>query len=180
MAAAAFGNMLFGAWKVLGPVVADRELGGAAVWGAIVATLGAGAVLGGLVALRIRPRRPMLVATGTTALFAAPLAPLAAGGPTVLIAAGALLAGLGLMLGNTVWESTLQRHVPRESLSRVSAYDWFGSLALDPIGLAIWGPIATLVGIGASLWLAFALLLASGAALLAVPEIRRLPASPDR
>ena len=39
------------------------------------------------------------------------------------------------------------RHVPDESLSRVSAYDWFGSLAFQPLGLAIWGPIAEVIGI---------------------------------
>ena len=52
-----------------------------------------------------------------------------------------------MMLGNSVWESTLMRHVPHESLSRVSAYDWFGSLAFQPLGLAIWGPIAAIIGI---------------------------------
>ena len=46
------------------------------------------------------------------------------------------------------------RHVPDESLSRVSAYDWFGSLAFQPLGLAIWGPIAELIGISPALWLA--------------------------
>lgn len=82
------------------------------------------------------------------------------------------------MLSNTIWESTVQRHVPRESLSRVSGYDWFGSVALTPAGLAIWGPIAALIGVSASLWLVCALILASTLALLAVPEIRRLPAAP--
>ena len=96
-----------------------------------------------------------------------------------LIAVGCFAAGLGLMLGNTLWETTVQRHVPRESLSRVSSYDWFGSLALDPIGLAIWGPIAVVIGIDASLWTAFGLLVVSALALLAVPEIRRLPAFPS-
>ena len=52
------------------------------------------------------------------------------------------------MLGNSVWESTLQRHIPAESLSRVSAYDWFGSLAFYPLGLAVWGPIADAAGAG--------------------------------
>jgi hypothetical protein len=82
------------------------------------------------------------------------------------------------MLGNTLWETTLQRHVPSESLSRVSSYDWFGSLALDPIGLAIWGPVAAAIGISASLWTASALLVAGALALLAVPEVRSLPAFP--
>ena len=71
-----------------------------------------------------------------------------------------------------------QRHVPPESLSRVSSYDWFGSLALDPIGLAIWGPIAAVIGINASLWTAFGLMVAGALALLAVPEIRGPPAAP--
>ena len=84
-----------------------------------------------------------------------------------------------MMLGNSVWESTLQRHIPAESLSRVSAYDWFGSLAFYPLGLAVWGPMAAAVGLGASLWLAFALQLATTLALLAVPDIRRLPATPS-
>jgi hypothetical protein len=66
--------------------------------------------------------------------------------------------------------------VPEESLSRVSAYDWFGSLAFNPLGMAIWGPIAGLIGIHTTLWLAAALVLASTAALLAVPAIRALQA----
>jgi hypothetical protein len=44
--------------------------------------------------------------------------------------------------------------------------------------LAIWGPIAGVIGIEASLWTACGLLVTSALALLAVPEIRRLPAFP--
>ncbi len=175
---AAVANLFWGAWKVLGPVVAHRDLGGAATWGALVSAFGAGTVIGGILALRLRPRRPLLVCAATGFLFGAPLAALAATRWVALIGVGTLLAGLGLMLGNTLWETTLQRHVPSETLSRVSSYDWFGSLALDPIGLAIWGPIAGAIGIDASLWTAFGLLMAGALALLAVPEIRRLPAFP--
>ena len=175
---ASVANLLFGAWKVLGPVLAHRELGGPATWGLIVAAMGVGTIAGGILALRIRPQHPMFVVAATASLFSAPLGALAATRSAPVIAFGSLLAGLGLMFGNTLWETTLQRHVPPDSLSRVSSYDWFGSLALDPIGLAIWGPIAAVIGIGASLWTAFALLLTGVVALLAVPEIRRLPAAP--
>jgi MFS family permease len=171
-------NLLFAAWKVLGPVVAHRQLGGASVWGLLVSAMGVGTIAGGILALRLRPRRPMLLIACTDALFGAPLLALAATRSVALIALGTLLAGLALMLGNTLWETTLQRHVPPDSLSRVSAYDWFGSLALDPIGLAMWGPIAGVIGIDASLWTAFGLLLAGALALLAMPEIRHLPAAP--
>jgi MFS family permease len=175
---ASVANLFWGSWKVLGPVVAHIDLGGAAAWGVVMSAQGVGTVAGGLYALRARPRRPMLVVALTSPLFGIPLAALALVDSVPVIAAGALLAGLGLMLGNTLWETTLQRHVPSESLSRVSSYDWFGSLALDPIGLAIWGPIAGVIGIEASLWTACGLLVVSALALLAVPEIRRLPAFP--
>ena len=111
-------------------------------------------------------------------LFALPLAFLAAAPPVPLIACGALLSGAGMALAISVWESTLQRHVPGESLSRVSSYDWFGSLAFYPLGLAIWAPVAAVIGISVSLWLAFGLSVAVTLALLAVPDIRHLPAAP--
>ena len=178
VAYASLANLFWGAWKVLGPVVAHRDLGGAAAWGVLMSAQGVGTVAGGIYALRARPRRPMLIVAITSPLFGVPVAALAAVESVPVIAVGALLAGLALMLGNTLWETTLQRHVPPESLARVSSYDWFGSLALDPVGLAIWGPIAALIGINASLWTACGLLVFSALALLAVPEVRSLPAFP--
>jgi predicted MFS family arabinose efflux permease len=178
VACAALGNMLWGAWSVLGPVVADRDLGGAAAWGTILAAMGAGGLAGALLAIRTKPRRPMVVATLTASVFSVPLALLAVGASVPVLAIGALVSGGSMMLGNTVWESTLQRHIPGESLSRVSAYDWFGSLAFKPLGLAIWGPVSAAIGIQASLWGAFALLVVTTVPLLAIQDIRQLPAGP--
>jgi hypothetical protein len=79
-----------------------------------------------------------------------------------------------MMLGGSIWESTLQRRVPPESLSRVSSYDWFGSLAFRPLGLIIWGPIAAAIGIHTALWVAAVLLLTTILAPLAVREVRTM------
>ena len=79
-----------------------------------------------------------------------------------------------MTLGLTVWESTLQQHVPGESLSRVSSYDWFGSLWFAPVGLVIWAPIAALTGSDVALWAACAIAVAIVIALFAVPDTRRL------
>ncbi|HEX8753027.1 MAG TPA: MFS transporter [Solirubrobacterales bacterium] len=174
----AIGNLLWGAWGTLGPIVSARELGGAAAWGTVLAAMGAGALAGSLLAVRAKPRRPLLFAALADGLFALPLALLAATPPVVPIACGALLSGAGTALGLSVWESTLQRHVPGESLSRVSSYDWFGSLVFYPLGLAIWGPIAAALGTGTSLWLTFGLGAALTLALLAVPDVRHLRAAP--
>lgn len=174
----AFVNLLWGAWGVLGPIVAERDLGGAAAWGTILAAVGVGALAGSLLATRVKPHRPLLLAALADGLFALPLAFLAAAPPVALIACGALLSGAGMALAISLWESALQRHVPGESLSRVSSYDWFGSLAFYPLGLAIWGPVAAAIGVSVSLWLAFGLAVALTLALIGVPDIRHLPAAP--
>jgi MFS family permease len=171
-------NLVWGAWSALGPVVAREHLGGAAAWGTVLAVLGVGALLGGIAAVRLDPRRPLAVFAVTGTVFAVPLGCLAAAAPVVVLAAGALLAGAALMFGNAVWESALQRHIPATEISRVSAYDWFGSMAFTPFGLAMWGPIAAATGLSRALWIAAAAWLAASAALLAVPEIRRLPRLP--
>ncbi|HEV7750282.1 MAG TPA: MFS transporter [Baekduia sp.] len=174
----AFGNLLYGALQVIGPLIAERDLGGAPAWGAIIGASGVGGVIGGVVALRVAPRRPLLVAVLAAAVLMLPAALLALGSPVTVVALGAIVAELGLMLSVTLWESTLQRHVAPEVLSRVSAYDWFGSMALTPVGLALWGPIAGALGYGNALWLAFGLNLVGVAAILGVPEVRRLPPTP--
>jgi predicted MFS family arabinose efflux permease len=173
--AGSLGNMFWGAVSVLGPVVAQAELGGAAVWGSVMAAMGVGALGGGVLAIRVRPRRPLVLSLTVLTLFAAPPALLAVGAPAAVVAVGTALAGGGMMLGNSLFESTFQRRVPADLLSRVSSYDWFGSLALQPIGLAIWGPLAVAIGIDEALWLASALLFVSILAPLAVREVREMP-----
>jgi hypothetical protein len=167
-------NLTFGAWNVLGPVVAERELGGAAAWGAVNAGLGIGALIGAMAAIRRTPRRPILAAA-VTGFFGIPAMALLAGGAHAFpLAVGAVGAGVGMMYGNTVWESALQRHIRMDVLSRVTAYDWFGSLAFAPLGLAIWGPIAEATSVSGAIWVATAVTLVSTVALLGVRDIWRL------
>jgi predicted MFS family arabinose efflux permease len=173
--AAGFGNLVWASFGVLGPVVADRDLGGAAVWGTVMAAMGIGALVGGVTAIRIRPRRPLVLSLLVLTMFAFPPALLAAEAPTAVLAVGTFLAGAGMMLGISLYEATLQLRVPSDVLSRVSSYDWFFSLALQPIGLAIWGPIAAGIGIDEALWLAAGPLLTSVLAPLAIREVRTMP-----
>jgi MFS family permease len=168
-------TLLWGTWTVLGPVVANRDLGGAAAWGTVLAGTGVGAMVGALIAIRIRPRRPLALGAVCLSSFALPPALLALGMPTPVLAAGTFLAGAGMMLDGSVWESTLQRKIPSEALSRVAAYDWFGSLALGPIGLAIAGPLAAALGIDGALWLAAIAIAVVAFGLLAVREVRTMP-----
>jgi uncharacterized membrane protein len=176
--AASIGNMMTSVLVVLGAVVAKESLGGAGPWAGILASLGAGSMIGGLIALRIRVRHPLFFGSSLLAFLPLPMALLAFRAPVVVIGAGALLAGLGNMVFNSLWETALQQHIPPAALSRVSAYDWFGSMAFQPIGLVVAGPAAAAIGISTALWIAAAGSLVVAALAVATPSIRRLEARP--
>jgi len=173
IASAAFWNVM-AAFTVLGPVVAKSSLGGPAGWAAILTAEGVGWLAGGVAVLRVSPRRPLIVATAASAAAVVPTVLLAGPAPLAVIVVASLLAGVSTMLFNTLFETMLQRHIPRRALSRVSSFDWFGSLALQPVGLALMGPLAGAIGVSETLYLAAGLKLLTLAALLAVKDIRRL------
>lgn len=171
-----FVNALFASFLVLGPVVAKASLGGATAWGTILAAEGLGSVLGGILMLRIHPRRPLLVATLSTLVFPLPLFFIADRSPTFLIAIVGLLAGGFVTVFSVQWRTTLQREVPSEVLSRVSAYDWFGSLVFLPLGMALVGPLSSRIGITTTLVGSGVIMIALILAVLLVPSVRTLRA----
>jgi hypothetical protein len=63
-----------------------------------------------------------------------------------VVVAAAFVAGFFVEVFGVLWDTTMQQHVPREILSRVASYDALGSLVLLPVGLAVIGPIAQVVG----------------------------------
>ncbi|MBK3569094.1 MFS transporter [Streptomyces sp. MBT62] len=159
---------------VLGPLTADRYLGGARAWSVIVAAQALGTIAGAGLASRVRVRRPILVAVLATFPTAAPVALLAVRAPVWLIAVAMFTAGVSSDVFGVLWSTTIHREIPEESLSRVSSYDYFGSLSFAPLGLLIAGPLASAVGLGHALaGCAGLVVLATGAALLA-PGVRRL------
>ncbi len=166
--------LIFAPMFVLGPVIAKQSLGGAPAWGFILALQGAGAVLGGLVMLRWNPRRPLFVATIVMVGWLWPLLALAFRAPVLVIGCGGFVAGIGLTIFGTLWTTTMQREIPPEVLSRVSAYDWFGSLVFLPIGIAVVGPIAAACGITATIVGAAILLFTMVGLTLLVPSVVRM------
>lgn len=175
VAAATFGNAIGqGCWAVLGPIIADRELGGADTWGFILACTAAGLFVGGLVALRWRPRRYLLVAQVAVIFSCANIVALAADLPVLGIAAGAFILGFGVEIFGVYWDTALQQHVPGDALSRVASYDMLGSFIAIPIGLSIVGPVADAIGIYETLWIGAALFVAAQSAVLLSREVRTL------
>jgi predicted MFS family arabinose efflux permease len=175
---ASVGNLVATAsFGVLGPLVAKLYLGGATAYGAILASQGAGFIAGGVLSLRWRPQRPLLVSVLFLLPTAAEIACYAAVRETALIAAVGFVAGLGLEVFGVNWITALQQHVPRQVLSRVSSYDALGSFVFIPLGLVIAGPLAAQLGVTETLWLFLAIGVASiGGALLSrdVRTLRRV------
>jgi predicted MFS family arabinose efflux permease len=174
--AATFGNMVAqGCWFVLGPIQADRELGGAAGWGVVLAVQAAGLIVGGVIALRLRPRRPLLLAQVAVTISGANLLALALGLPLAGVAAAAFLTGVTLELFGVYWDTALQQHVPRAALSRVSSYDALGSFVAIPIGLSIVGPLSDAIGVEETLWIGAVVFLVAQAGALLSRDVRTLP-----
>ena len=175
--------ILTGTQSVLGPLVADTHLGGARSWGLILAAEGIGAVLGGFVMIRFRPRRMLLAASlavpADSVFFLALAVPL----PVPAIAATAFAAGASVEVFSVNWATTMQQEIPPAMLSRLSSYDALGSFALAPVGTAVAGPLAASFGTSAVLTAGAILVALLTAAVLLVPEVRnmqRQPVSPDR
>jgi MFS family permease len=176
----AIGNAIFfPAFQVLGPTIADESLGGSSAWALIAAGMGIGSLIGGAIALTFRPRHPLLVGEALVLLCVAPIALLAIPAVAVAIAVGALVAGITLSLAQVLYETVAVEQIPQASLSRVLAYDWFGSLALEPLGLALIGPLSVGVGLSTTLWISAAVILVCQLPVLAVPAVRRLERRTD-
>ncbi len=138
--------------QVLGPIVARDVYDGARTWGLTSAAMGVGQIVGGLLSLRWRPRRPLFVIGAGIGLAAFPVAFLALEVPVGMLYAS--LAAMGVVWGlyDPFWTTCMQREVAPEMISRVASYDYLGSLAFYPAGLALAGPLADAFGVPAVLW----------------------------
>ncbi|HEY0933420.1 MAG TPA: MFS transporter, partial [Trebonia sp.] len=134
---ALFNLFTWGPYLVLGPVLARQYLGGARGWGVVLACYGGGAVLGGLLALGRRPRRPVFTATLATSGFAFPPLALALHWPLAAVAAAALAAGTGSALGGAFAATVQQRLIPAAALSRVGAFNLVGAYAFGPAAFVL-------------------------------------------
>ena len=150
---------VYAQWYALAPVIARDVYGGTGVFGLLEAVAGVGAVCGGLLGISWRPARPLFA--GMLLVLAWPVQDMvfALGAPLALVVVCAFATGFGFSLLMIWWETALARHIPAAALSRVSAWDWMGSLALLPLGFLLAGPLAaafgprTVLGVGSAIGL---------------------------
>jgi MFS family permease len=167
-------NVSLGAFQVLGPIIADRELGGPTAWGVVLTGGAIGGLVGGAVSLRWKPRRPLVPGFLLMVLATIQLFLLVPPYPAVVVAAGTTITFAAIVISNTFWDTMLQQHIPGEALSRVSSYDWMVSLIFQPLAFAAVGPMSVAIGVQETLLLAAGIGVAANLGVLLVPSVRRL------
>jgi len=162
----------YGAFSVLGPVVAREHLGGPAAWGAITAADALGLIAGGLASLRFTPRRPMLFVVLTGGAVA--ISPLSLAMVLPLPAVCVASFGLGVFVEMMMvqWTVTMARNIPADMLARVSSYDVLGSVMAMPAGALIAGPLGTAIGVSHAQYAAAAVIVIASALALIPRDIR--------
>jgi len=172
---AQFGVVLmawYGAFSVLGPVVAREHLGGPAAWGAITAADAFGLIAGGLAALRFTPRRPMLFVVLTGGAIAISPLSLAMVLPLSAICVASFGLGVFVEMMMVQWTVTMARNIPPDKLARVSSYDVLGSVMAMPAGALIAGPLGAAIGASSAQYAAAAVIVVASALALIPREIR--------
>jgi MFS family permease len=149
---------LIGPIEVLLPFVVRDQLGGdSSMFGFLLAVMGVGAAAGSLVTASLRlPRRYLTVMMVSWGIGSMPLAAVGLMDNFWVMAAALFVWGVTGSVGMVIWGTLLQRRVPPHLLGRVSSLDFFVSLALMPVSMALAGPAAEVLPI----WLIF--LLAGG------------------
>ncbi|SDL18714.1 Predicted arabinose efflux permease, MFS family [Nonomuraea maritima] len=161
---------------VLGPLMAKESLGGPAAWSAFLAGEAVGTIAGVTLSLRLRPSRPILVGVLLCLPTALPYLLLGLDAPLWAIVAGGFVLGVCFDVFGVLWQTTMQREVPAESLSRVSSYDMLGSLMFGPIGLLAAGGAAAFFGTEESLLGCAVIIVVATLAALLSPGVRNLRA----
>ncbi len=174
---AAFGLIVMSwaaAENILGPLISLKNFSGAKSWSIVLSAEAVGYVVGSLLGMRIRPKYPMRFLMLMTLSVSVYIFSLARPQPLWVIAVCAFFWGITLDLWGAIWTTALQKEVPRDSLSRVSAFDGMGSLSLRPLGLAIAAPMANWLGLDHTLVI---LAILSGVVTLltlAVPQVWKM------
>ena len=146
--------------------------------GVILTAQSLGLFAGGLILLRLRPRRLLLTATLGFLLTIPFLLALAGPLPLPAVIGLAAMAGLGIEIFGIMWDTTMQQEIPQEKLSRVYSYDALGSFVLIPLGYAVAGPVSEAIGTRATILGAAAISLTATLLVLLVRDVRTIERRP--
>ena len=139
--------------EVLLPFVVEDQLGGdAKTFGFMLAAYGIGSAIGSMVTSSFPlPRRYLTFMIMFWGFGTLPLALIGLTSTPLALAIIMVIPGITGGLGQVIWGTLLQRRVPHHMLGRISSLDFFVSLALMPVSMALAGPLAEVI----PLWMIF-------------------------
>ena len=136
----------FPALMVLSADITRKYLGGASAWATIISAELVGGLIGSVMALKVSFKRPLIWTNLVIFPTSIQLLGFAFRWPLSILIVLTIFATIGFAIGGALWMTTLQLLIPKESLSRVSSFDWFGSVVFNPLGYALIGPISAVLG----------------------------------
>ena len=166
---------IVGPLEVLLPfAIRDNLGGGADEYGLALAAFGVGGAAGALaISSRRLPRRYLTVMILMWGLGSLPFAVVGVAEALWVMFAALFVVGATYSAAMVIWGTLLQRRVPDGLRGRVSSLDFFVSLALMPVSMAIAGPAGAAFGLPAVFLVAgFVPVLLAAAAIL-VPRLDR-------
>ncbi|WP_430645816.1 MFS transporter [Agromyces sp. GXS1127] len=140
---------------VIGPIevlipfaVRDQTGGGAGEFALVLASFGIGGAIGSLLVSSFRlPRRYLTLMILAWGFGCIPLAVIGVTPWLWVMVVATFIVGFLFDAAQVVWGTLLQRRVPPAMLGRVSSLDFFVSLALMPLSMAIAGPVGEWLGL---------------------------------
>jgi len=178
----AIGNLAMAPYFVLGPLVVEQEFDGARDWGFIMTGGAVGGVVAAALALRFKPLHPLRWSFPVMLFLPLQMLALAVPLPVPLLVVGSAAVVIGIVFGNTLWQTVVAQQVPNDKLARVDALDWMVSLVFMPIGYVVAGPLAERIGVAETLIAAAALSAVAETSILLLPSVRsmrRVEAAPE-
>jgi hypothetical protein len=167
-----------GPWQILGPTL-TKERSGEAAWGLVLSVRAIGLLAMSVPMYRLILRHPLRSGNLLGVLGALPLLALGLGLAAPWLMACAFVGALGFTVAGIAWDTSLQQHVPRETLSRIASFDDLLSFAAIPVSELLVGPAAAQFGgRNVALWCGVAYALVTLAP-LAARSVRDLPSISD-
>lgn len=168
-------NMTFDSLtQVLGPLNYQEFQDGPKRWSLNLAALTLGMMIGGVIVLKKKFKRPLFITMILIALSTVWDFALALDLSLVITILAAIFSGITVEFFMVTWATSMQTHIPEESFSRVNAYDALGSYGIAPIGIVIAGPLVSHFGVNAILFATGTLTFIAACASLSVKSVRNL------
>ena len=144
--------LIMGPFEVLIPFLVKGRLGGGPSDHAIVmAAFGVGGALGSLGMASVRmPRRYLTLMNLMWGVGCLPLVVIGFASSIPVVVVSAFVLGALFSAPMVIWGTLLQTRVPAHMLGRVASLDFFVSVSLMPISMALAGPVSEAIGIRAT------------------------------